>query len=145
MSPARCRICGASPVISCNNCGSLVCDVDGFFWNRSKNAFCIVCFPTFLLDASDQLRQGIQNLDDIHRKEDFEELPEERQRLIEIADLLEEYLATETLLDRDRIEGARRNLKRLEMLLQLLNQMLHRVVRRVYMDEDEGRPLGGAY
>ena len=48
---AFCRICNdqtgksdSDVFVSCNNCGSLACRKHYYFYPRSKNAFCTVCY-----------------------------------------------------------------------------------------------------
>jgi len=69
---ANCRICQSSgsgnsdPLVSCNNCGSLVCNLHHTWWGRSKNAFCTECFP---IAASGTLTESAAALASIETNE----------------------------------------------------------------------------
>jgi len=62
---ALCRICASDePLVSCNNCGSFACEQHHIWKSRSKNAFCVECFPPKLSNSAADTAADLRSLRD---------------------------------------------------------------------------------
>ncbi len=74
-----CRIChdqnrgNNDPLVACNKCGSLACDMHHTWWSNTKNAYCTECYPKQLINSLSNTAAGLTAITENNMAREFYE------------------------------------------------------------------------